>query len=329
MSLWYPFFLLQVGFEAATVQPNGNIHVEIKPPADKQNRKRLRRPSPEVVEELIPVDKAVTENATAHMYEWITDFAKSGKPRDTLNCRFALPADWIRKTATDLAESNQLKVVQETGIELIFSRTDMTEEEIEEMLRRAKEEPKPSVQIGRSPRDSRISPRILNARLSPRNQNGLSRSRGRSSKGDTRSRGRGRGEYRSHTPPPNFGQHSPHLMGNSGVMPQPMGSMSMRNVHHTGGMPLPPWQERVQSFHSSPYANPGKHQAPTSTRIVVLSDAQTEINGVCVLGAALFGNAPTMPTAHFGAHYTNQPHHVNRGGSHSSRMYRDEGYGQF
>lgn len=229
--------------------------MEIKPPADKQNRKRLRRPSPEVVDELIPVDKAVTENATAHMQEWITEFAKSKKPRDTLNCRFALPADWIRKTATELAESNHLKVVQETGIELIFSRTDLTEEQIEEMLKKAKEEPKPTPQIGRSPRDSRISPRIQNARISPRTANGPSRGRGRG-RSDGRVRTpRSRSDFRSRTPPPNFGHHHRH-MSSSGVM-SPMGSMNsmpLRGVHPSGQMPQPNWLQRSQNFQQSPYA---------------------------------------------------------------------------
>lgn len=301
---------MEVGFEAATIQPNGNIHVEIKPPADK-NRKRLRRPSPEVVEELIPVDKAVTENAAAHMQEWIAEFAKSRKPRDTLNCRFALPADWIRKTATELAEASNLKVVQETGIELIFSRSDLTEEQIEEILRKQKEEPKPVPTPTRSPRDTRMSPRNQ-ARMSPRNP-----IRGRSNRGARSDRGRGRGrwEFRSTTPPPNLAQYPARRTMQPGLG-HPPGAAPMTRApaqgpgpmtHHAPAMQAQSWQRPI-SFHAP------QHYA------------------AFMQGSHSYGGGGSMGGGPFGGHnpYGMQHHHhnVSRGGSHSSRSYND-GYGHY
>lgn len=84
------------------VQPNGNIHLEIKPP-EGQHRRKLKHATDELRMELEPIDDAVCQNVEQHLTEWLSEFQQSGKQKDVLNCRFVLPAEWLRQTSEKLA----------------------------------------------------------------------------------------------------------------------------------------------------------------------------------------------------------------------------------
>lgn len=110
-----------MGFESAYIQPNGNIHVEIKPP-EGQTRRKLRHATDALRESLKPLDKAVADNVLTKIRTWMEEFICSNKQKDSLSCRFALPAEWIRKHAEAIADEFKVKVDQKTGIDLEFSR---------------------------------------------------------------------------------------------------------------------------------------------------------------------------------------------------------------
>eukprot|EP00210_Caulerpa_lentillifera_P003253 g3105.t1 len=114
----------EIGFEAAEIQPNGNIHLEIKPP-EGIHRRKLKHATDEMRNELIPIDAAVCQNVEEHLNDWLADFHQKGEAKGTLNCRFVLPADWLRQTSERLAAQYGLKVKMETGIVLIFYKADL------------------------------------------------------------------------------------------------------------------------------------------------------------------------------------------------------------
>jgi len=91
------------------VQQNGNIHLEIKPP-EGPHRRKLKHATDELRMELEPIDDAVCQNVEQHLKEWLADFHRTGKVKDVLNCRFVLPAEWLRNTSEQLAAEHGLNV---------------------------------------------------------------------------------------------------------------------------------------------------------------------------------------------------------------------------
>lgn len=83
--------------------------MEIKPP-EGQHRRKLKHATDELRAELEPIDDAVCQNVEQHLQEWLAEFHKAGKQKEVLNCRFVLPAEWLRQTAERLAEQYGLKV---------------------------------------------------------------------------------------------------------------------------------------------------------------------------------------------------------------------------
>eukprot|EP00210_Caulerpa_lentillifera_P007749 g7395.t1 len=122
---------LEIGFESAVVQSNGNIHLEIKPP-EGLHRRKLKHATDAQRQELIPIDKAVCENAEMYLSDWISEFDKRGDLKQTLNCRFVLPAEWLRQTSARLADEHGLCVKMETGIELVFYKSNLDLSQLEQ-----------------------------------------------------------------------------------------------------------------------------------------------------------------------------------------------------
>ena len=91
------------------MQQNGNIHLEIKPP-EGQHRRKLKHATDDLRMELEPIDEAVCQNVEQHLNEWLSDFHHNGKQKDVLNCRFVLPAEWLRNTSERLAAQYGLSV---------------------------------------------------------------------------------------------------------------------------------------------------------------------------------------------------------------------------